>query len=84
VAQANLLGGMGLLEASLVTPGNVEPYDAVKAFNRVKRTATVPWEFVPDVLDHLTAPSLKKLPSAPTAPVAAAPAQTPTDQPPAK
>jgi outer membrane protein len=78
VAQANLLGSMGLLEAALLTPGNVEPYDPVKAFNRVKRTATVPWEFLPDALDHLTSPSLKKLPAAPTAPVPAQPAQTPS------
>jgi outer membrane protein len=71
VAQANLLGSMGLLEKDLLTPGAGETYDPAKAFNRVKRTATVPWEFFPDALDHLTSPPLKKLPAPPTAPVPA-------------
>jgi len=39
-------------------------------------SGAVPWEVVPDVLDHLTSPSLKRLPAPPTAPAPApAPAQ---------
>jgi len=42
----------------------------------VKMSGAVPWEVVPDVLDHLTSPSLKRLPAPPTAPAPApAPAQ---------
>lgn len=67
VAQADLIGSMGLLEAALVAPGAVDVYDPAKNFNRVKMTGAVPWEVVPDLLDHATAPSLKRLPPAPTA-----------------
>src|SRR6185437_15399425 len=67
VAQANLLGSMGLLEAALLTPGAVEVYDPAKNFKRVKMTGMVPWEFIPDALDHLTSPSLKRLPPPPAA-----------------
>jgi outer membrane protein len=82
VSQANLLGSMGLLEAGLLVPGGVDLYDPAKAFNRVKWAGAVPWEFVPDALDHLTAPPLRKLPPPPTAPVqdlptGAAPAEAP-------
>jgi outer membrane protein len=75
VSQANLLGSMGLLEASLLTPGAVDVYDPAKNFNRVKMTGMVPWEFVPDLLDHATSPSLQHLPPPPKAP-APAPAQS--------
>ena len=91
VSQANLIGSMGLLEAALLTPGAVEVYDPAKNFNRVKMTGMVPWEFIPDALDHLTAPSLKRLPAPPTGtapdPAAqAAPAQAtaPAQNPPSK
>lgn len=70
VSQANLLGSMGLLEATLLAPGGVDVYDPAKNFNRVKMTGAVPWEFLPDALDHLTSPSLKRLPAPPTAPAA--------------
>jgi outer membrane protein len=83
VAQANLLGSMGLLEAQLLTPGNVQVYDPAKNFNRVKLNATVPWEFFPDALDHLTAPALQRLAPPPTAIPGAQPAQT-APSPPAK
>jgi outer membrane protein len=73
VSQANLLGSMGLLEASLLAPGGVDLYDPAKNFNRVKMTGMVPWEFLPDVLDHATSPSLQRLPPPPKAP--APPAQ---------
>ena len=69
VSQANLLGSMGLLEAALLAPGEVDLYDAAKAFNRVKLTGAVPWELLPDALDHLTSPPLQHLPSPPKAPV---------------
>jgi outer membrane protein len=74
VSQANLLGSMGLLEAALLVPGEVELYDPAKAFNRVKLSGTVPWEYLPDALDHLTAPSLQHLPPPPKAPVQDVPA----------
>jgi outer membrane protein len=75
VAQANLLGSMGLLEAAQLTPGNVEVYDPAKNFNRVKMTGMVPWEFLPDALDHLTSPPLQHLPPPPTTSVQGQPAQ---------
>ncbi|MGZ3272333.1 MAG: TolC family outer membrane protein [Caulobacteraceae bacterium] len=75
VSQANLLGSMGLLEAALLVPnGGIELYDPAKAFNRVKMSGAVPWEIVPDVLDHVTSPSLKRLPPPPSAAVPVAPA----------
>jgi outer membrane protein len=80
VAQANLLGSMGLLEAGLLAPGSVDLYDPAKNFNRVRWNATVPWEFVPDALDHLTSPPLQRLAPPPTslpAGQAGAPAPTP-------
>lgn len=76
VSQANLLGSMGLLEAALLVPnGGIEIYDPAKAFNRVKMSGAVPWEIVPDVLDHATSPALKRLPPPPTAAVADRPAK---------
>ena len=76
VSQANLLGNMGLLEAAQLAPGAVDLYDPAKNFNRVKMTGAVPWEVVPDILDHLTSPSLQRLPAPPTASAPApAPAQ---------
>lgn len=69
VSQANLLDTMGLLEAELLVPGGIDLYDPAKAFNRVKMAGAVPWEIFPSALDHLTAPSLQRLPSPPTAPV---------------
>ena len=66
VAQAGLLGTMGLLEAGLLTPGNVEIYDPAKNFNRVKMTGMVPWEYLPDALDHLSSPPLQRLAPPPT------------------
>jgi outer membrane protein len=91
VSQANLIGSMGLLEAALLTPGAVDVYDPAKNFNRVKMTGMVPWEFVPDALDHLTAPSLKRLPAPPMALApdpgaqpAAAPAAQPAQNQPTK
>lgn len=66
VAGANLLNTMGLLEAKLLVP-NIDQYDPVKAFNRVRSAGAVPWEGVPAVLDHLTAPKLQRLPPPPTA-----------------
>jgi outer membrane protein len=74
VAQADLLGSMGLLQAGLLTPGAVDLYDPAKNFNRVKWTATVPWEFLPDGLDHLTSPPLQRLAAPPTSTVGAQPA----------
>jgi outer membrane protein len=71
VAQANLLSTMGLLEASLLTPDGVEVYDPAKNFNRVKMTGMVPWEFLPDALDHVTSPGLQHLPPPPKAPAPA-------------
>ncbi|HEY4032072.1 MAG TPA: TolC family outer membrane protein [Caulobacteraceae bacterium] len=84
VSQANLLGNMGLLEAGILVPGGVDLYDPAKAFNRVKWAGAVPWEFLPDALDHLTAPSLRKLPPPPTGPVADQPAQPAAQASPAK
>ena len=77
VSQANLLGSMGLLEASLVAPSGVDLYDPAKNFNRVKMTGAVPWELLPDALDHVTSPSLQRLPPPPRAPAPdqSAPAQ---------
>jgi hypothetical protein len=72
---------MGLLQAAMLTPGAVEVYDPAKNFNRVKRTATVPWEFIPDALDHLTSPSLKRLPPPPTAVAPDQTVQAPPAQP---
>jgi outer membrane protein len=69
VAQAGLLGSMGLLEADRLVPGGVDLYDPAKAFNRVKTAGAVPWEVFPDALDHLSSPKLKTLPPPPTAPV---------------
>jgi outer membrane protein len=74
VAQAGLLSAMGLLEAPRLVPG-VDVYDPAKNFNRVKLQGAVPWEVVPDALDHLTTPSMQRLPAPPTAPVAEKPAQ---------
>lgn len=67
VAQAGLLSASGLLEADLLVPGGVDLYDPAKNFNRVKYAGAVPWEVVPDVLDHLTSPALKRLPAPPRA-----------------
>ena len=64
VAQATVLATMGVLDAERLVPG-VDLYDPVKAFNHVKWDGAVPWEVVPDVLDHLTSPGLKRLPPAP-------------------
>lgn len=83
VAQANLLASMGLLEAGLLEPGGVELYDPAKNFNRVKMTGMVPWEFLPDALDHLSSPPLQRLPSSPTTPVPDQSSQ-PAPAPPAK
>lgn len=66
VAAANLLAAMGVLEAEVLVPG-VDLYDPAKAFNHVKWDGAVPWELVPDVLDHLTSPALQRLPPAPGA-----------------
>jgi outer membrane protein len=74
VAQAGLLSSMGLLEAERLVPG-VDVYDPKKNFNRVKLQGAVPWEVVPDALDHLTSPSLQRLPSPPATPVPEKPAQ---------
>ncbi len=74
VSQANLLGTMGLLEASLLAPGGVDLYDPAKNFNRVKMTGAVPWELLPDALDHVTSPSLQRLPPPPRASVPDQPA----------
>ena len=68
LSQSNLLASMGLLEADRLVPGGVDLYDPTKAFNRVKLAGAVPWEIVPDVLDHLTSPSIKRLPAPPTKP----------------
>jgi hypothetical protein len=62
------MGSMGLLEASLLAPGGVDVYDPAKNFNRVKMTGAVPWELLPDALDHVTSPSLQRLPPPPKAP----------------
>ena len=78
VSQANLLGSMGLLEAALLAPGEVDLYDPAKAFNRVKLTGAVPWEVLPDALDHLTSPPLQHLPSPPRAAVQDTPAASPS------
>jgi hypothetical protein len=75
VSQANLLGNMGLLEAGILVPGGVDLYDPAKAFNRVKWAGAVPWEFLPEVLDHVTSPPLQKLPPPPTAPAQDRPAE---------
>jgi outer membrane protein len=64
IAQATVLATMGLLDAERLAPG-VDLYDPAKAFNHVKWDGAVPWEVVPDVLDHLTSPGLKRLPPAP-------------------
>jgi outer membrane protein len=74
VAQAGLLATMGLLEAQRLVPG-VDVYDPAKNFNRVKLNGAVPWEVVPDALDHLTSPSLKRLPAPPAGPVQEKPPQ---------
>jgi hypothetical protein len=68
VAAANLLQAMGLLEAPLLVPG-VNVYNPVKSFNQVRGAGAVPWEYLPAALDHLTAPTLRKLPAPPTSPV---------------
>lgn len=73
VAQAGLLEAMGLLEAERLVPG-VDVYDPAKNFNRVKAAGAVPWEIVPDALDHLTTPAMQRLPSPPSAPVQEKPA----------
>jgi hypothetical protein len=75
VAQANLLGAMGVLEAGILVPG-LPLYDPAKAFNEVKMAGAVPWEVVPDVLDQLTSPGLKRLPPPPKS-VVPAPATPP-------
>lgn len=64
VAAANVLAVMGALNAQDLAPG-VGLYDPAKAFNHVKWEGAVPWEVVPDVLDHLTSPALQRLPPAP-------------------
>jgi outer membrane protein len=70
LSQTNLLASMGLLEAQRLVPGGVDLYDPAKAFDRVKLAGAVPWEVVPDVLDHLTSPQVKRLPAPPTKPAA--------------
>ena len=77
VDQAILLESMGLLEAAQLTPGNVEIYNPAKNFNRVKMTGMVPWEYLPDALDHLTSPPLQHLPPPPTATLQDQPAPPP-------
>jgi outer membrane protein len=69
VAAAVVLNVMGLLQANILIP-DLNPYDPAKAFNRVRNQGSVPWESAPAALDHLTAPTLHRLPAAPTAPVA--------------
>lgn len=64
VTQANLLDSMGLLEAERLVPG-IDLYNPAKNFNRVKLQGAVPWEVLPDALDHLTSPPLRQLPAAP-------------------
>ena len=73
VAQAGLLQAMGLLEAERLVPG-VDLYDPAKNFNRVKLQGAVPWEVIPDALDHITTPTMQRLPSPPKAPVQEPPA----------
>jgi outer membrane protein len=68
VAAAVVLNQMGLLEAKILVP-DLDPYDPARAFNRVRNEGSVPWEVVPAALDHLTAPTLHRLPPPPTAPV---------------
>jgi outer membrane protein len=77
VAQSELLGSMGLLEAAQLVPGQVDLYDPVKAFNRVKSAGAVPWEILPNALDRLTAPTLRPMPAPPTRVVPDTPAPTP-------
>jgi outer membrane protein len=69
VAEANLLGAMGRLEARNLVRG-VDFYDPVKAFNHVKHAGAVPWEGAVEAIDSLGAPSLGA-PAAPPAPAAA-------------
>jgi len=69
LAQAGLLASMGLLEANRLIPGGVDLYDPSKAFDRVKLAGAVPWEIIPDALDRVTSPGIKKLPPPPSAPV---------------
>ena len=64
VATSALLQSMGLLEARLLVPG-VNLYDPAKAFDKVRYSGTVPWEWAPAVVDHLTAPQLQRLPAPP-------------------
>lgn len=66
VAAAQLLASMGLLEAKLLAPG-INVYDPVKRFQQVRSAGAVPWEVLPEALDHLTAPALHRLPAPPTA-----------------
>jgi outer membrane protein len=73
VAQAGLLQAMGLLEGERLVPG-IDLYDPAKNFNRVKLQGAVPWEIIPDALDHITTPALQRLPSPPKAPVQEPPA----------
>lgn len=68
VAATVVLNAMGLLQAKALVP-DLNPYDPVRAFNQVRGQGAVPWEFAPAALDHLTAPTLHRLPAAPTSPV---------------
>jgi outer membrane protein len=72
VSAANLLQTMGMLEAQRLVPG-INVYDPAKAFNKVRTAGAVPWEAIPAALDHLTVPTLQRLPPPPTAPVTVRP-----------
>lgn len=67
VAAANLLAAMGLLEAKALAP-DVRLYDPVKAFNKVRNVGGVPWEILPEAVDSLGVPALKRLPDPPAGP----------------
>ena len=61
LATASLLNAMGLLNVKAVAAG-VRPYDPEKSFRAVSREGSVPWEMVPETLDRLTAPAVRRLP----------------------
>jgi outer membrane protein len=68
VAAANLLETMGLLEVRSVAP-EIKAYDPETSFSAVKHEGSVPWEGVPAVLDNLTSPRLRRLPTPPSQPI---------------
>jgi outer membrane protein len=74
VASVVVLNQMGLLQAKALVP-DLESYDPVRAFAQVRGQGSVPWESIPAALDHLTAPTLTRLPPPPTTPVAPSPAR---------